>query len=268
MKRSLYLFPLMAFTALSLTLAGCDDNKTDDTAAEQTTGAEESAMPPADTAAPATTTAPEVAATITASNATAYATAEGARTGAVFVTLQNPQTNMDKLLGVTTDKAAVAEIHESYVDEADGTMQMRKVDGVEIPAGQQVELKPGGHHIMLIDLAAPLVEGETFNVTLKFQNAGDVVVPVTITAPGASATDAMGAEMTAPTTTGEHVHDDGSAIAPSTTTDVPVTEGEPATTTDEATPAPTTTDEATPDPTPTDEAVPADEPVTDEQPAQ
>lgn len=252
MKRSFYIFPLMAFTALSLTLAGCDDNTAEDTAAP--VAIEESTMPvPAD----APVAAEAVAATVTASNATAYATAEGARTGAVFVTLYNPQTGVDKLLGASSDKAATVEIHESYVDEADGTMQMRKVDSVEILPSQQVELKPGGYHIMLIDLAAPLVQGETFDVTLNFQNAGSVVVPVMITAPGASASDAMATEMTAPSTTTDttttmpsttdgHVHDDGSAIAPSTTTDVPVTEG-------------TTT---------TEQEVPADEPVTDEQPAQ
>lgn len=256
MKRSLYIFPLMAFTALSLTLAGCDDNKGEDTAAPA--AVEESAMP-----IPSDAPAESVAATITASNATAYATAEGARTGAVFVTLHNPQNGIDKLLGASTDKAATVEIHESYVDEADGTMQMRKVDSVEILPSQQVELKPGSFHIMLIDLAAPLVEGETFDVTLNFQNAGDVVVPVTITAPGASASDAMATEMTtpaAPATTDGHVHDDGSAVAPSTTTDVPVTEGAPSTDT-------TTMDEATPEPT-VETEVPADEPVTDEQPAQ
>ena len=247
MKRSFYIFPLMAFTALSLTLAGCDDKTAEDAAAPA--AIEGSTMPvPAD--APVVAEAP---ATIQASNATAYATAEGARTGAVFLTLHSPQTGIDKLLGASTDKAPTVEIHESYVDEADGTMQMRKVESVEILPNQQVELKPGGFHIMLIDLPAPLVEGETFDVTLNFQNAGSVVVPVTVTAPGASASDAMATEMNTPSTTATdgHAHDGGSAIAPSTTTDVPVTEGEAATGT------------ATTEP-----AVPADEPVTDEQPAQ
>jgi len=249
MKRSFYLLPLMAGAALSLTLAACDDKKQEDTAVtEQTTVTTEEAP-----------VAPAVAATIDASNATAYATAEGARTGAVFVTLYNPQTAIDKLLGATSDKASLVEIHQSYVDDADGTMQMRKVEGVDILPSQQVELKPGGYHIMLIDLAQPLVEGQTFNVVLKFQNAGDVTVPVMVTAPGASAGDASAAM---PSDTGEHMHDDGSMVAPSTTTDVPVTEAP----SDEATPEPT--------PMPADQsAVPADEPVTDvpatdEQPAQ
>lgn len=255
MKRSYYLLPLMAVTALSLTLAACDDKKQEDTAkTEQTT-----------TTAQELTPAPAVAATVDASNATAYATAEGARTGAVFVTLFNPQASVEKLLGASSDKAPTVEIHQSYVDEADGTMQMRKVESIEILPSQQVQFKPGGYHIMLIDLAQPLVEGQTFNVVLKFQNAGDVSVPVIVTAPGATSTDAT--TTTAPSATGEHVHDDGSVVAPEATGDVPSMEA-PA--------SDATVDEATPEPTPlpADEpAVPADEPVTDapaadEQPVQ
>jgi periplasmic copper chaperone A len=254
MKRSKYLFPLMAFTALSLTLAGCDDSKTEDTAATtETTAAQVEAAPSATTTEPVAT----VVSTITAENAYAYATAEGATTGAIFMVLKNPGNMADKLIGVRTALSPRAEIHESFVDEADGTMQMRMVQDVDVPPGQPVELKPGGYHIMLLDLATPLVEGQTFEATLTFQNAGNVVVPLSITAPGTSATDAMGTEMTTPEADHGHMHDDGSAVAPSTTTDVPVTE------------APATTmpvDEATPDPTV--EAVPSDEPVTDVPAAQ
>lgn len=249
MKRSHYLLPLMAVTALSLSLTACDDKKEQENAAtEQTTT----------TTTEEQTPAPAVAATIDASNASAYATAEGARTGAVFVTLYNPQASVDKLLGASSDKASLVEIHESYVDEADGTMQMRKVESVEILPSQQVQLKPGGYHIMLIDLAAPLVEGQTFNVVLKFQNAGDVSVPVIVTAPGgAAATSTDATTTTAPSTTGDHAHHGDEGIAAPAASDE-------------------TVDEATPEPTelPADQsAVPADEPVTDvpatdEQPAQ
>ena len=242
MKRSLYIFPLMAFTALSLTLAGCDD--TTEGTAEQSA-----------TTAPVETTAPVAPVTIYASNATAFATAEGAKTGAVFVTLQSPQTAIDKLIGASTEKAATAEVHEGFVDEADGTMQMRKVESVEILPSQIVELKPGGYHIMLMDLTAPLVEGDTFNVTLKFQNAGDIIVPVTVTAPGGTA------DTTAAPAADEHSHDHGTAAEPAATTDVPVTE-------EEVPSAPTTIEGAAPAPVTVDESVPADQPVTDEQPAQ
>ncbi|HEU4838547.1 MAG TPA: copper chaperone PCu(A)C [Micavibrio sp.] len=258
MKRSYYLLPLMAVTALSLTLAACDDKEQEDTAAtEQTTTT---------TTMEEQTPAPAVAATVDASNASAYATAEGARTGAVFVTLFNPQASVEKLLGVSSDKAPIVEIHQSYIDEADGTMQMRKVESVEILPSQQVQFKPGGYHIMLIDLAEPLVEGQTFNVVLKFQNAGDVSVPVIVTAPGATGTDATTTTVPAPTPNSA-VYDDSGIAEPDTAADAPGTE----------TPSSeTTVDEAPPEPTalPADEpAVPADEPVTDapatdEQPAQ
>lgn len=251
MKRRTYLFPLMAVTALSLTLAACDDNGADEPAVvEQTTSTAPAITPPSPV--------------VDALNATAYATAEGATTGAVFVTLTNPNPEADKLTGAKTDKAPTVELHQSYVDEADGTMQMRKVDSIDIPAGQSVALEPGGYHIMLMGLTAPLVEGETFTVTLMLENGGEVAVPVMITAPGAAAattTDGTTTTYTTPEahdTTDGHVHDDGAAVAPSTTTDVPVTED--TTTTTPATPA-------------TTEEVPADAPVTDapaadEQPAQ
>ena len=55
-------------------------------------------------------------------------------------------------------------------------MGMRKIDSLEIPAGGTVELKPGGYHIMLIDLNRELVAGEKVDITLKFEKAGDVKV--------------------------------------------------------------------------------------------
>lgn len=183
MKSRFTLLPLMAVTALSLSLAACDDKASED-AANQATVTEESQLvveePVLESAMPA-------AAVIEAAGATAYATAEGARTGAIFLTLTNIGTADDALLGASSDKATMTEIHESFVDEADGTMQMRKVSDVVVPAGGNLELKPGGYHVMLIDLLAPLVEGETFDITLQLKNAGAVVVPVTVTAPGSTA---------------------------------------------------------------------------------
>jgi copper(I)-binding protein len=55
-------------------------------------------------------------------------------------------------------------------------MGMRKIDSLAIPAGGTVELKPGGYHIMLIDLNRELVAGEKVDITLKFEKAGDVKI--------------------------------------------------------------------------------------------
>lgn len=61
-----------------------------------------------------------------------------------------------------------------------GAMVMQEVDRIDIPAGESVELKPGGYHVMLLDLAAPLEVGQQFTVTLTFETAGDVEVPVEV----------------------------------------------------------------------------------------
>jgi copper(I)-binding protein len=64
-------------------------------------------------------------------------------------------------------------------------MTMQEVDRVDLPAGTAVALQPGGYHIMLLGLAEPLTLGETIEVTLQFENAGEqtVEVPVRDTAP-------------------------------------------------------------------------------------
>ena len=59
-------------------------------------------------------------------------------------------------------------------------MKMRQVDAIEVPAGQMVEIKPGGFHIMLMGLRTPLKKGLTFPMTLKFEIAGEVNVEVVI----------------------------------------------------------------------------------------
>jgi hypothetical protein len=71
-----------------------------------------------------------------------------------------------------------AELHES--DMQDGVMRMRAVEAVEVPAHGQAALEPGGLHVMLIGLKAPLEEGGSFALTLVFENAGEVEVVTTI----------------------------------------------------------------------------------------
>jgi copper(I)-binding protein len=64
-------------------------------------------------------------------------------------------------------------------------MKMRPVAGLDIPAGQSVDLKPGGEHIMLIGLHQPLREGQSFTLTLNFEKAGPRTVSVAIEKAGA-----------------------------------------------------------------------------------
>ena len=105
----------------------------------------------------------------------------------------------DHLVGVSVPAsvAARAEIHEmvpvdsehemdhdmDHDDEMSmdmGAMVMQQVMALDLPAGTAVELEPGGYHIMLIDLAEPLVEGQTFEVTLDFAEAEDMTVQVEV----------------------------------------------------------------------------------------
>ena len=64
-----------------------------------------------------------------------------------------------------------------------GMMTMREVERIELPAGETVVLEPGGYHVMLLDLAAPLELGDTVEVTLTFEVAGDVVVTAEVREP-------------------------------------------------------------------------------------
>lgn len=87
-----------------------------------------------------------------------------------------------RLVAVTTPLTPVAEVHEMAMQ--DNIMRMRQVSGIELPAGKTVELKPGGYHLMLMDLPAQVKPGETVPLTLVFENkAGsrqtlDLKVPV------------------------------------------------------------------------------------------
>jgi copper(I)-binding protein len=90
------------------------------------------------------------------------------------MTLMNQAASADRLVAVTTEAAANAELHQSV--EENGVARMLPVDSLEIPAGGSVELKPGGYHIMLMGLKAPLKKGDVLMLQLKFEHAGMVEV--------------------------------------------------------------------------------------------
>ncbi len=101
-----------------------------------------------------------------------------------------------RLVGVSSPAAGVAEVHEMKMEN--DIMKMRPVNGVDLPAGQTVSLRPGGYHVMLLDLKAPLANGSTVPVTLRFKDPKgveskvDVVMPVGFAPPVAAATGAGG----------------------------------------------------------------------------
>ena len=92
------------------------------------------------------------------------------------------------LVAAASPAAGVAEVHEMKM-EGD-VMKMRAIPALELPAGKTVELKPGGYHVMLMDLKAPLMKDSTVPLTLTFKDAKGVEsrlnlsVPVAAVAPG------------------------------------------------------------------------------------
>jgi copper(I)-binding protein len=125
-------------------------------------------------------------------DAWARATAAGARSGGIFLTLTDIGAP-DRLLGATTPVAATAELHETIDDN--GVMRMRPVRALPLETGKPVVLKPGSYHLMLIGLRRQLKPGDSFSVTLTFEKAAPVTAIVTVAKAGASGPDTMGHDM-------------------------------------------------------------------------
>ena len=108
--------------------------------------------------------------------------AASAKAAGGYVSIVNEGTEADRLIGVETDIAAKAEVHESKVD-ANGIGTMDPVPALEIPAGETVSLDRGGYHIMFMGLTGTLTEGEMRKVTLVFEHAGRVEIEFMIDPP-------------------------------------------------------------------------------------
>ena len=109
-------------------------------------------------------------------DAWARATPGGASIGAAYITLRSA--NADRLTGVATPVAGEAQLHQMTM--AGGIAKMRPMAALDLPAGQNVTLQPGGVHIMLIGLKAPLKPGEHFPLTLHFAKAGTREITVAV----------------------------------------------------------------------------------------
>jgi copper(I)-binding protein len=121
---------------------------------------------------------PAWAADVTVSDAWSRASAGMARAGAGFMHITNSGAADDRLVAAASAVSDVTELHAHILDGA--VMRMRQVEAIDVPAGQTVALKPGGLHVMFMALKEPLAEGQTFDVTLTFEKAGTVTVPVTV----------------------------------------------------------------------------------------
>ncbi len=102
----------------------------------------------------------------------------GARAMAAFMVVESVVD--DRLIGGHSGVAERLETH-THLHE-DGMMKMRRIPALEVPAGERVELKPGGLHVMLINPTRSLVVGESVNLTLQFEQAGEIDVQAVVRA--------------------------------------------------------------------------------------
>jgi len=113
------------------------------------------------------------------------ATPTGAQVAGGFLTIKNTGSEADRLIGGSAAFAGMAQLHEMAMD---GTvMKMRELpDGITIPAGGEVTLKPGGYHMMFMGLKQPLTQGQELEGTLVFEKAGTVKVEWDVESLGAT----------------------------------------------------------------------------------
>lgn len=116
------------------------------------------------------------------SGAFSRATPKMAMTGIGYATISSLG-EADRLIGFTSPACERPELH-THINDG-GIMRMREVEGIDVPAGGEVRLEPGGLHMMLIGLTQQLVEGESISATLIFEEAGEVPVTLEIKGPGA-----------------------------------------------------------------------------------
>jgi hypothetical protein len=106
------------------------------------------------------------------------ATPPGAKVAAGYMEIRNNGRQPDRLVSATT---AVAQRVEIHITERDGeVMKMREVKSLEIPARERYELRPGGSHLMLVDITRPLKKGEKLAMRLTFERAGELEIELEV----------------------------------------------------------------------------------------
>lgn len=114
----------------------------------------------------------------------ARATLPGQSVGGAYLSVHNRGSAPDRLLGASTPAAALVEVHEMRM-EGD-LMRMRELPALDLPAGKQVKLSPGGLHLMLMELKRPLKVGDRLALRLRFEKAGEVELTLHVENPVAS----------------------------------------------------------------------------------
>jgi copper(I)-binding protein len=118
-------------------------------------------------------------------NAYTRATMPGQQVAGGFMKIENKGNSTDQLLSANSPIAGEVQLHEMAMEG--NVMKMRQVKDIAVPAGGAVELKPGGLHLMFMNIKAPLSAGETVPVKLKFAKAGEVEVKMPVNAMGQNA---------------------------------------------------------------------------------
>jgi copper(I)-binding protein len=110
----------------------------------------------------------------------ARVSAKMSKSGAAFMVIENHSDQADHLVGASSDIAERVELH-THKEDDNGVMRMVHIEeGFMLPAGGSIEMKRGGHHVMFLGLKQPMVDGDTVQVTLQFEKAGDVLVDVPV----------------------------------------------------------------------------------------
>ena len=115
---------------------------------------------------------------IVISDAWARPTAAGMPMGVAYFIVRNTGPAADAIVSASTPAAARVEFHQTTI--ADGMARMRPLREIAVPAGATVAIEPGGIHLMLVDLAAPLAAGTRVPLTLVFRHAGKAELGLTV----------------------------------------------------------------------------------------
>jgi periplasmic copper chaperone A len=104
--------------------------------------------------------------------------------GGAFMRIANRGATADRLVAASSPVARAVELHATLRDGE--VMRMRPVQAIDLPPHGEVQLRPGGLHMMLLGLNRPLAEGERVPVTLTFEHAGSIAVELAVQGPGAN----------------------------------------------------------------------------------
>ena len=118
---------------------------------------------------------------LTISHPWSRATAPGMPMGVAYLAITNRGKAADALVAASTPAAAQVEIHQTTL--SDGMARMRPVQEVVIAPGSTVKIEPGGIHLMLVGLKQPLSPPATVPLTLRFRDAGEITIQLTIESP-------------------------------------------------------------------------------------